>query len=414
MNRRTSYADRLEIVTLREAGYSYPQIVQRTGWSYETVRNVCRQHKRQGPAALQPARLGRPPTGPLGTFAPVVRFACLRLKRHYPGWGPDVIRAELDKQPWARKVDLPSPSRIGAYFSQFGDRLLVPRRHTRLQAEPLGPAEPVVHGCWQLDVDERVFLPGVGYTHILNIVDHTSGLKMGARLFPAQLQGRRCRVAWPQYRQALRQAFTRWGLPDRIRTDRDQVLVAKDNYPFPMAATLWLAGLDIEHELIQRVTQNGCVERSHRTWEGRLDGYGPFDTLAAWQTMVDYERWRMNVVLPSRGRGCRRQPPLLVYPEVRTPRRWYRPQDELAQFDFQRVQQYLAQGKWVRRTSVKGQFSLNGQTFNLGVTYKHRWVHITYRPDVGFEAVCPPDEAVVLTFQLARLTVAELTGLSDG
>jgi hypothetical protein len=70
-----------------------------------------------------------------------------------------------------------------------------------------------------------------------------------------------------------------------------------------------LVGLDIEHELIRRVTQNGCVERSHRTWEGRLEGYGPFDTGEEWQVIVDYERWRMNAILPSRGRNCRRRPP---------------------------------------------------------------------------------------------------------
>jgi hypothetical protein len=408
----TTYADRQQIVMLAEQGHSYAHISQQTGWSYETVRQVCRRYKRDGPVTLSPQPLGRPSTGPLSSFTPLVRFAVLKLKRQHPGWGPDVIGAELAQRSWAKGVPLPCSSRIGTYLSQFGLRLLTPRSHKQLsRAQPSGPAAAVVHGCWQLDVDEGVSLPGYGRVNVLNMVDHTSGIKIGAALFPASQRGRSCRVSWPQYRQALRQAFSRWGLPDRIRTDRDRVIVPKDEYPFPMAFTLWLVGLGIEHELIRRVTQNGGVERSHRTWEGRLSGYGPFEQLTEWQMLADYERWRMNAVLPSRGRNCQRQPPLLVYPQVRLPRRLYRCQDELALFDLQRVQAYLAQGRWLRRTNMHGQFSLNGQVFNLRVQYANHWVLITYVPEIGFQATCPPDGQVILTFQMAGLTAADITGL---
>jgi hypothetical protein len=109
---------------------------------------------------------------------------------------------------------------------------------------------------------------------------------------------------------------------------------------------LWLVGLGIEHELIRRVTENGCVERAHQTSEGRLQGYGPFDELEEWQHIIDYERWRMNAVLPSWGRHCRCQPPLMVYPQARIPLRFYRTVDELALFDLGRVQAYLSSGHW--------------------------------------------------------------------
>jgi len=267
MKRYTDYADRQEITALRKQDHSYGQIAQQTGWRYETVRQICRQYKQWGEAALQPQPLGRPATGPLSTFAPIVRFAVLRLKLQHPGWGPDIVCAELAKQAWAHGVRLPSPSSLGAYYSQFGERLVAERGHKQLpQAQALAPALHVVHGCWQMDTDERVELPGFGPAHILNIVDHFSGLKIGAFLFPAYQDDKRCRVSWPQMQGALRQAFTRWGLPDRIRTDRDRVITPEGDYPFPMPFTLWLVGLDIEHELIRRVTQNGCVERSHRTW----------------------------------------------------------------------------------------------------------------------------------------------------
>ena len=163
MKRYTTYADRQEIIELHEQGHSYCQISQQIGWSYETVRDVCRAYKRQGEAALHPKHLGRPATGPLSAFDPIVRFAVLRIKLKHRGWGPDIVCTELVKRPWAHRVKLPSPASVGAYFSLFGDRLVTVRSHKQLpQAQPLPPALRVVHGCWQMDADERVNLPGFG------------------------------------------------------------------------------------------------------------------------------------------------------------------------------------------------------------------------------------------------------------
>lgn len=414
MAQYTTYADRQEIVALHQQGYSYKQIVEQTSWSFETVRKICRAYHRAGNSGIQPGRMGRPVRGALSTFDPVVRWACLRIKCKHPGWGPEVVLAELAIRPWARRVKLPSASQIGVYFSQFGERLVTVRPHTMLpQAEPLSSALPIVHGCWQMDADERVSLPGYGEAHILNLVDYASGLKIASRLFPARPDGKRQRIAWPQLREALRQAFSTWGLPERIRTDRDRVIVTPGNYPFPMPFTLWLVGLGLEHELIRRVTQNGCVERSHRTWEGRLSGYGPYADLTQWQQIVDYELWRMNGVLPSRGRHCRRQPPLLVYPQAHQPRRYYRFEDELALFDLERVQHYLNQGKWLRYVSCQGQISFNNQKFYLGLPYQRSWVQITYLTDFDFQVTCPPNDTVIKIIQVNGLTRYDLTGISE-
>ncbi len=414
MKKYTDYAARQEIITLRTQGYSYRAIAQETGWSFGAIGKICRAYQQDQAAALVPARLGRPATGPLSTFDPLVRFACLRIKCQHARWGPDVVLAELAKQPWAQALKLPRASRIGVYFSLFGDRLLRPRAHKQLpQAKPVEPALRCAHGCWQMDMDERVELPGYGLTNILNLVDYFTGLKLGAFLFPARRKnGRRCRVSWPQMQFALRKAFTRWGLPQRVRTDRDRVIVADGNYPFPKLFTLWLVGLGIEHELIRKVTENGCVERSHQTWENRMAGYGPSDDLGYWQAISDYELWRMQAVLPSRGRNCRRHPPLMVYPEAHIPLRWYRPQDEHATFDLQRTHAYLATGKWLRKTSRNGTFALNNQHFGVGRAYQQRYVQITYDPLWGFQVTCPPNEAAIKTIQVAGLTTADITGLS--
>ena len=75
---------------------------------------------------------------------------------------------------------------------------------------------------------------------------------------------------------------------------------------------------------------------------------------------------------------------------------------------------YLTNGKWLRHTSSKGQFSLNDQKFNVGVQYKRRWVQITYDLELGFQVTCPPDKTVIKTIDVTGLTIADITGLTDG
>jgi hypothetical protein len=406
MKRYTDYADQQTILRLRGTGHVYPEIAQETGWSYETVRKVCRAGCPQSGRVL-----GRPAKGLLSTFDPRVRLACLKIKRCHRHWGPEVVRAELAKRDWAKGVKLPCASQIGAYFSQFQGRLVKVRSHIQLpHAGPVTPPAPHAHSCWQIDVQEKVDLPGYGQVNVLDIVDNFTGIKIGVFLFPARQGTRFCKVSLEQYRQALRQSFERWGLPDRIRTDRERVLVPEGNYPYPSVFTLWLVGLGIEHELIRRVIENGSVERSHRTRFDRLDGYGPF-TLSEWQELARYEAWRMNVVLPSRGRHCHRKPPLLVYPQAVQPRRWYRTTHELDLFEIERVQAYLTHGQWLRHTSSKGQFSFHVQKYNLGTSLQARWVQVTFSQTDGFRVTSPPASEILLTFTVDDLTVAAITGL---
>ena len=78
--------------------------------------------------------------------------------------------------------------------------------------------------------------------------------------------------AWDDRRvqEALRQAFSHWGLCDRFQTDQDRRLVNTGDHPFPSRFTLWLAGLGISHEFARSASDNGCAERFHRTWYGRV------------------------------------------------------------------------------------------------------------------------------------------------
>ena len=415
MMRRTTLADRQHIVALKKAGQSHQVVADATGWSVETVRKVWRNFQRAGKAGLTAAQIGRPASRPLSTFDPLVRYVALRRKLERPHAGPDVILADMAIRPSLQGLHLPSSSSLGAYFSTFGDRLVTPRRHLQLpgQSSQLAPVT-AVHECWLLDFDELLNWPGVGWANVMNVTDLATGIKIGSYVHPAGSPQKRYLISWEQIQANLRIAFSHWGLPDRFRTDRDRRLVAPGEYPVPMPFTLWLAGLGIQHEIIQRVTQNGGVERFHRTWEGRLLDLALGSDWQAVQDYVNYEVWRMNAVLPSRGRNCRRRPPLLVYPEARTPRRYYSFQEELRIFQLERVEAYLAEGRWLRRTSAKGQFSFQSDVLNAKKPYARQIVMITFNARTHQFQVRPAEsDEVILRFRPDWLSVAAITGLED-
>jgi hypothetical protein len=416
MMRRTTRADRQQIVALKKGGQSHRAVSDATGWSIETVRKVWGDFHHAGETGLTPAKVGRPATGPLSTFDSLVRYIALRRKLERPNAGPDVILADMGVRRSLRGVRLPSNSSLGAYFSSFGDRLVTPRRHLQLpgQSSTLPPVT-AAHECWLLDFDELLNWPGVGWANVMNATDLATGIKIGSFVHPAGSPQKRHLISWEQIQANLRVSFSRWGLPDRIRTDRDRRLVAPGEYPVPMPFTLWLSGLDIGHEIIQRVTQNGGVERFHRTWEGRLLDLPLGSDWREVQDYNNYEVWRMNAVLPSRGRNCRRRPPLLVYPEARMPRRYYSPQDELRIFQLRRVEEYLAKGRWLRRTSTQGQFSFHSDVLNATRTYRRQVVVITFDMETRQFRVRPAEsDDVIMCFRPDWLSVTAITGLEVG
>lgn len=415
MMRRTTPVDRQQIVASKKAGQSHQSVADATGWSIETVRKVWRDFRRAEEMGSITVKVGRPATGPLSTFDPLVRYAALRRKLERPHAGPDVILADMAIRPSLRGLRLPSSSSLGAYFSTFGDRLVTPRRHLQLpgQSSKLAPVT-AVHECWLLDFDEILNWSGVGWANVMNMTDLATGIKTGSYVHPAGSPQKRHLISWEQIQANLRIAFSRWGLPDRIRTDRDRRLVAPGEYPVPMPFTLWLTGLGIQHEIIQRVTQNGGVERFHRTWEGRLLDLPLGLDWRGVQDYVNYEVWRMNAVSPSRGRNCRRRPPLLVYPEARTPRRYYSPQEELGIFQLERVETYLVEGRWLHRTSTNGQFRFHSDFLNARKPYARQIVVLTFDAKTRQFQVYPAEsDEVIMCFRPDWLSVTAITGIED-
>jgi hypothetical protein len=133
----TTFQERLEITERAVTGQSDPEIAAEFGCSVWTVRKWRRRGQHQGRSGLN-SNMGRPTTGPLGTFPMGMRDAILHLRRTHPGWGPDTLLAELRVDP--RWVDhpLPNRSRIAALLA--AEKLT--RRYQKHSDLPTAPIQP--------------------------------------------------------------------------------------------------------------------------------------------------------------------------------------------------------------------------------------------------------------------------------
>ena len=183
--------------------------------------------------------------------------------------------------------------------------------------------------------------------------------------------------------QDCRIAFTEWGLPEAIQTDRDTIYVDSHQSPFPNRIVLWWVGLGIEHRLIPRRTpkRNGTVERSHRTLKERTLEHQAFESAETLQKQVDADWQELNAECPSRARGCGGQPPLQAHPELLHNPRLYRPEWERELFDLQRVDAYLSKFTWFRTCTSVGQLRMRNIRYSLGYAWAHQDVSVTYDPE---------------------------------
>jgi hypothetical protein len=107
MRRITTLEERRQFGIGAQAGHSVaelaPDLVR--GWSVATVR---KWRRRAGQGAALASRMGRPPTGAAGTFAPALREALPVWRGAHPGWGAKTLRAQAQHE--ARFADQPIPS----------------------------------------------------------------------------------------------------------------------------------------------------------------------------------------------------------------------------------------------------------------------------------------------------------------
>jgi hypothetical protein len=345
----------------------------------------------------------------MSTFPGTIRFAFLRIKKEHPGWGAAVARPRVAERLHRPEKEMPSVSTIEKYWAQYKGRLY--KRHRKkhpAQERSKGSKPEAPHERWQADFKVKIKVKDLGRVDVFNIRDDFSPVKVGSFVCPYNEWDDR----WVQ--EALRQAFTDWGLCDRFQTDKEKRLVNTGDHPFPSRFTLWLAGLGIEHEFARSAQENGCAERFHRTWHGRVvEGRG-FEDHDQLQQVSDEELDWINERLPSRGRACNGRPPLMAYPIARDPRRPYTPDQELELFSMQRVYRYLAEQHWWRRVSKVGQIGIGGHRYGVGITYARQDVKIMFNAHTAEFVVVNSQEEEIRRLEPKGLTVEKITGLHPG
>lgn len=107
--------------------------------------------------------------------------------------------------------------------------------------------------------------------------------------------------------------------------------------------------------------EHSRIERQHQTlFNQAVRGVGFQEQgVAGLQNALWARRDFLNQRYPSR--SLQGKPPLVVFPDAAHSQREYRPEWEAEMLDMARVYAYLAKGKWYRRTTAKGIFSLGGQ-----------------------------------------------------
>lgn len=193
------------------------------------------------------------------------------------------------------------------------------------------------------------------------------------------------RVSFEEVRETLRQSFARFGtLPDALQTDGEALFIGKPTADFPTHFQLYLAGLGIGHQVIRpgRPTDNAQVERSHQTAVNEIAEASLPPDLPTVQQRLRQAADELVFVLPSAAGTCAGRPPVAAYPELLTPQRVYRREQEVALFDLARMDAYLAQFTWQRKVGKNGQISLGGvhRDKYVGAAYARQTVAVRFDP----------------------------------
>jgi transposase InsO family protein len=380
----TSHAARVEMIERHLAGESLATIAQAMQLNVFTIRKFWRRYRQKGWDGLLACAPAPPRRGPLAQAPFRLKLRLLRLKRSHRGWGVDKLRLELSRAPSLHTVRIPHRSALAAYLARFGARLRQPRRHPTVR--PVVPAQARLeapHQCWQADIkgDEAVAGCGLRVAPFL-VCDSASGAPLGGQVHAIRSRGNRTGLGMREVQADLRVVFTRWGLPDTLRLDRDPLFVGSARLEWPGTLLLWLIGLGVQPIINRayRPTDNAIVERNHQTWYAHvLDGVA-YPSLEALQTATEQAFADRREHLPTRHPGCAGRPFLVAFPALQTARRPYCAAEEAQLFDLERVDAYLAEWRWRRTVDSRGQISLANHNYRVGSTYQGQSISVQFDP----------------------------------
>ena len=258
---------KLEFVRLAHApGANVRMLCRRFGVSPTTGYKWLDRYREQGAAGLVEA--SRRPHGSPMRCDGQVEAAVLELRDAHPAWGGRKLRACLARQ---GVQPTPAASTITAILRRHG-------RPTGLfgggRADWTRFEHPQPNDLWQMDHKGHVAMADGGRLHPLTVLDDHSRFAVVLKASPDQ------RTA--SVREALVEAFRRYGLPRAIITDNGSPWGDGPGSPWtPLGVFLIDQGVRVAHSRPYHPQTMGKDERFHRTLKAEAMSGPPFRDLCA-------------------------------------------------------------------------------------------------------------------------------------
>ena len=398
-------AEKAYILQRKQAGTSLGQIAQELCCSPETTRKWWRLQRK----GYRPPLRGRPKRGVLSTYPEALREKAVELKRAHPHWGPASIKLEVKRDPQWQGAKWPSDARLSVLFQQVCPQAVQPRNQRPTRPQRCQVQHP--HQRWQMDAKEGVRI-GKDFANLLEIRDLYTGLMIAARGFITTTPKRWRRLSLAENQQALREAFQMWGLPLEVQTDHDGIYIVPEDPRFPSLFTLWLVGLGITHVTSRpfRPTDQGSIERNHRSLGDFAYKDQTFEQLADLQQALDEHQLRYNEEFPSQAVHCHGRPPLVVFPQARSTGRRYHLAAEWNAFLLERVDAYLAKFVWTRPVMKNGIVNLGNHHYYIGYKYRGQRVSIRFLPTTRSFHFQAPDGTWIKDCPVQGFTKEDILG----
>jgi transposase InsO family protein len=214
------------------------------------------------------------------------------------------------------------------------------------------------HQCWQVDACDQVRLANGQEVCWLRFVDEYTGAVLQTVVLPWP---RGAEVPLPRVLDVLRKVFSRWGLPQQLRTDNGTPWGTSGG--LPTEVHLWLAGLGVSlcRNRPNHPQENAKVERSQRTaqnWAVPPD----CASLEQLQKRLDEEDRVQREVYPVQEQRSRWE----LHPELRHAPRWYVAGAEPYLWEWLLALTLLSRYVVRRRVSAAGKISLYDQPVEVG------------------------------------------------
>lgn len=300
--------------------WTYQQLAQETGYSYNWVRKWCKRLEGVSPDdATCLCSHSRARKTPSPAIAPQVVTAILTIRDDPPEGlhrtpGPVAITYYLHQDEALKATGSHLPTSTSTIWRILDQNDRIQRPQPRIH-ESLTRAAPMQ--AWQIDFKDVTTVASEADDKHLHLVETFDVVDSGTSILidnPARPDFNAETVI-----ESLVPIFQQHGCPHKITFDRDPRFVGSwtaHDFPSPLMRFLLCLGIEPEVCPPQRPDLNAFVERYHRSYEEEaIQVYLP-TTLAQVQEMNRDYRYHYNYQRPNQALSCGNQPPHRAFPHL--------------------------------------------------------------------------------------------------